>query len=512
MDLGTLFEFAVERFPNYVAVVKGEKRYTYREFNDQIDQLATGFQKIGVSKQDRVMVLLKNHLELVMTYWACQKLGAIFTPLNFRLSAGEIEYCVNDAEPKVIIFEDVNRNAISQIKTNQELIFVNIDSLKSADMMFNQLFLIGRSHTFVAVPVNESDISIILYTSGTTGKPKGVPRTHKNEYSASMAHNIHNQYVHKESTLGVMPLYHTMGVKTLISMVILNGKYVLLPEFDPEISLKIIQKEKISCVYLVPTLYHDILYHPHFHHYDLSCLKKIGYAGAAMPTILIQKCFQNLKPEVFINHYGSTEVYTISINHDVASKPTSTGKPGIHSSFRLVTPNPDGLSTPDDIVIPGEVGEIITDIKNPEAFQGYWNRPDATNKAIRDGWYFSGDLGFVDKGGDLFVVGRIDDMIISGGENIHPLEVEDILAEHPKVLEAAVVGEADNHWGQKVCAYIVPKDPSLTMEELDQHCKLHLRLSNFKRPKKYVFLSNIPKSLVGKTLRRKLKEGDFQKI
>jgi len=307
-----------------------------------------------------------------------------------------------------------------------------------------------------------------------------------------------------------MPLYHTMGMRSLLSIMFLNGKYVILPDFDAKEALELIEREEITCLYLVPTLYHDILNHAEFHHFDLSKLKKIGYAGASMTTALTEKCIEMLKPEVFVNHFGSTEIYTFTINHNVKEKPGCAGKPGFHQSIRIVKADPDGNATPEDVVEKGELGEIIVNIESPESFKGYWNRPDATKKAIRDGWYFTGDLGKLDEDGDLYVVGRVDDMIISGGENIHPLEVEDVLAKHPKVHEVAVIGEEDERWGQVVSAYVVPKDPSLTIQELDDYCKNNTKLSNFKRPRKYVFIQEVPKSPVGKILRRKLKTGEFE--
>lgn len=509
MNLGTLFDFSVKRFPNRTALVQEEKRYTYAQLSEEINRVASSLQKIGVGKQDRVMVLLKNRIETASIYWALQKLGAIFTPINFRLSAEEVEYCVNDAEAKVIVFEGASKEAVYKAKYFSKPVLVSVEETEGAELSYSELVERG-SGSFEQPDIEDTDVAIMLYTSGTTGRPKGVPRTHKNEYSATMAHIIQNQYADNESTLGVMPLYHTMGMRSLLSMAILNGKFAILPDFDAEKALRMLSEDKITCVYLVPTLYHDILSHPNFNEYDLSHLKKIGYAGAAMTTALTEKCVDLLKPENFVNHYGSTEVYTFTICYDVATKPGSAGKAGIQQNIRIVTADPDGESTSDDVLETGEVGEIIANIDSIEAFKGYWNRPDATKKSIRNGWYFTGDLGVIDEDGDLFVVGRVDDMIISGGENIHPLEVEDVLAKHPKVSEVAIIGERDDRWGQIVTAYVVPKDVNVSIQELDQYCKNHPNLSNFKRPRKYTFVSEIPKSPVGKILRRKLREGEFE--
>ncbi|MFY4774809.1 class I adenylate-forming enzyme family protein [Metabacillus sp. RGM 3146] len=509
MKLGTLLEFAVERFPNKTAVVQGDVRYSYSQLNQQIDKTAASLQKIGIKQQDRVMVLLKNRYENVILYWALQKLGVIYTPINFRLSAKEVEYCVNDAEAKAVVYEDASQEAVLKANFNQRPVYIGLGEVDGADIYFSEL--ITRSpQTYEKPVIKEEDIALMLYTSGTTGKPKGVPRSHRNEYSAALAHIIQNQYREGESTLGTMPLYHTMGMRSLLSIAFLNGKLVILPDFDGKEALELLSKEEITCLYLIPTLYHDILNQQNFHEYDLTALKKIGYAGAYMTTALTEKCIRMLNPEVFVNHYGSTEVYTFTINSNVFEKPGCAGKPGFHQKIRIVTADPDGHSTCEDLVGKGEVGEIIIDLDSAEAFKGYWNRPDATKKAIRDGWYFTGDIGMLDEDGDLYVVGRVDDMIISGGENIHPIEVEDVLSKHDKVSEVAVVGEEDDHWGQIVTAYVVPSCQSVTFGDLDEFCKNHPQLSNYKRPRKYVFVKEIPKSPVGKVLRRMLREGKFE--
>lgn len=511
MKLGTMLSFAVKRYPDHVALVQDDKSYTYTQLNAEAEKVAASLQHMNIQKQDRVVVILKNRIENIMIYWALQKIGAIYTPLNHRLSAKEVEYCVSDAEAKAVVYEAASRASVLGANLKDKPILIGIEDGDGVDISYPEL--VEKSPGSYEKPdLDEDDISLMLYTSGTTGRPKGVPRTHRNEYAAAMAHIVQNQYQLWESTLGVMPLYHTMGVRSLLSMTFLNGKFALLPDFDSRDALSIVEKEKVTSLYLVPTLYHDMLNHAEFHNYNLSSLKKIGYAGAAMTTTLANQCVELLKPDIFVNHYGSTEVYTFTICPDVHSKPGSAGKPGIHQEIRLVKPDPDGLSTPDDVVEIKEPGEIIVNLESIEAFKGYWNRPDATSKAIRDGWYFTGDIGFLDEDGDLFVVGRVDDMVISGGENIHPLEVEDCLAQHPKVLEATVIGEPDGRWGQIVSAYIIPKDPTVTAQELDEFCKNHPNMSNFKRPRKYTFVKEIPKSPVGKILRRKLRDGEFVEV
>lgn len=511
MDLGTLFEFAVERQPRYEALVQGEIRLTYEQMNRQIDRVAAGLQALGIEKGDRLLLVLKNRLEMVILYWAVQKIGAIFTPINFRLSPDEVQYCVQDSDAKAVVYEPVSEASVLQATKNPKLVKIAVQGAQGADITYEALQEKGAERP-VRPPIDDNDICLMLYTSGTTGRPKGVPRSHKNEYSAAVAHIIQNRYEVQESTIGVMPLYHTMGMRSLLSMAFLNGKLVMLPDYDAQTVLELLDKEKITSVYLVPTIFHDLLHHPKFDRYNLSSLKKLGYAGASMTKALTEEIFRKLKPDVFINHYGSSEVYTFSICDYLDKKPGCAGKPGFHQRIRVVVADPEGNATPDDVVPVRVPGEIIVDLRSNEAFQGYWNRPDATRKAIRNGWYFTGDMGMIDEDGDLYVLGRVDDMIISGGENIHPLEVEDVLAKHPKVAEVAVAGLPDPRWGEIVTAFIVPRDHSLTAEELDAYCKESDALSNFKRPRKYVFVRSIPKSPVGKVLRRKLRNGEYEEL
>jgi 2-furoate---CoA ligase len=216
-------------------------------------------------------------------------------------------------------------------------------------------------------------------------------------------------------------------------------------------------------------------------------------------------------PRTFVNHYGSKEIYTFSVRPDVHRKPGCAGRPGMHGALRVVAASTERRVAPDEVVPPGEKGEIIASLASDEAFAGYWNRPDADARALRDGWYFTGDMGYVDADGELYVAGRVDDMIISGGENIHPVEVEDVLARHPDVRDVAVVGEPDERWGQRVVAFVVAA-PGLTPAALDAHCRGGGALAPFKRPKRIVFVDEIPKTASGKILRRLLRDGQYSEI
>ncbi len=234
-------------------------------------------------------------------------------------------------------------------------------------------------------------------------------------------------------------------------------------------------------------------------------MRKLGFAGASMTDGLLKALKAAFKPDLFVNHYGSSEIYTFTIDQNAPAKPGSAGRAGINQMVRVVRL---GASSPEETAAAGEEGEIIALMAGDESFEGYWRRPDADAKALRDGWYFTGDTGYVDADGDLFVTGRVDDMIISGGENISPVEIESCLSLHPAVSEVAVVGLADERWGKVVSAF-VKRRIVVAPEELDQFCR-QSGLANFKRPRRYVFVEAIPKSPVGKLLRRRLVAGEYE--
>jgi 2-furoate---CoA ligase len=283
--------------------------------------------------------------------------------------------------------------------------------------------------------------SLMLYTSGTTGRPKGVPRSHRADRAGGLAQVVQHGYRYGDRTLGVMPLYHTMGIHSLIAMHLVGGCFVAQARWDAAEALSLIERERITSLYLAPTLYFDLVNHPDLARYDVSSVETLAYAGAAMTSALVERCNEVFRPRLFVNHYGSTEIYTFSVHRDQAAKPGCAGRPALNARLRL-----------------DENGEVLCHLSSDEAFSGYWHRPDADERALDEGWYRTGDVGRLDEDGDLWLLGRVDDMIVSGGENVHPLEVEDVLASHPKVSEVAVVGAPDDRLGQRVVAVVVAED------------------------------------------------------
>ena len=448
MNLAASLLYAAERSPDAEAVVEGDARLTYAELLDRAARAAG-----GLARGQRVAAVVRCRLDTVILYWACQWAGATFLPLSPRASAADLDYCREDSGAGLLLEADA--------------------PLSSGDPAPG------------ALDADERDESLMLYTSGTTGRPKGVPRSHRADRAGGLSQVVHQDYRHGDRTLGCMPLYHTMGIHSLVAMHLVGGCYVCQPDWDAGTALGLIERERITSLYLAPTLFHDLVTHPRRGDFDLSSVETLAYAGAAMTSALVERCVDAFAPRLFVNHYGSTEIYTYAIHRDQAAKPGCAGRPALNARLRL-----------------GENGEILCHMSSDEAFAGYWNRPDADEKAIRDGWYHTGDVGRLDGDGDLWLDGRLDDMIVSGGENIHPLEVEDVLARHPAVQEVAVVGVPDDRLGHHVVAVVVG---ATTAEELDAHCLASDTLARFKRPREYRFVPELPKSPSGKILRRMLR-------
>jgi len=512
VTLARLLERAALRRPEATAVVDGPRRVSYAELARQAAALGRGLADLGVARGDRVLIALKNRLEHVLAYWALQLIGGVPTPASFRLSAGELRYVLDDSGARVALFEPATARALLEAAGGWpgRLVFAG-DAAPPPAIPFAELLASGRAPLADRAPAPD-DLSLILYTSGTTGRPKGVPRTHRNHHAGALAQVIQCGYTWGERTLGVMPLYHTMGIHSLTAMVALNGCFVCQPDWSAAAALSLIEAERISALYLIPTLFHDLVHCPELAAARVATVRKLAYAGAPMLAPLTEACAKLFRPEIFVNHYGSTEIYTFSVFPDVPAKPGCAGRPGIHGELRVVTASSERRVGPAETVAPGVKGEIIAALDSDEAFAGYWNRPDADAQALRDGWYFTGDMGYLDEAGDLFVSGRVDDMIISGGENIHPVEVEEVLARHPGVADVAVVGEPDERWGERVVAFVVPREAGLDAAALERHCLESPDLAPFKRPRRFVFVAEIPRTASGKILRRLLRDGHYTEV
>ena len=509
-DLGRAFLAAVARRPAACAIVEGERRLTYADWLDRIRGAVAGLDGLGLRPGDHLVTVLSNRLEAATLHWACQFAGVVITPVNWRATRDELAYVLADADARALVYEPASADAAAGAvdAVGASVPRIALDGAPGAADSFGRVFESPRPGVAPLAPrATPDDVSLMLYTSGTTGRGKGVPRGHRAEHAAAHSCIAHHQYAFGESALGVMPLYHTMGVRALLVTALLNGRFVCQPRFDAAQALDLIEEEGITSLFLVPTLYHDLLSHPEFSPARVSSVRRASFAGMPMTDALVRRVQEGFQPELFVNHYGSSEVFTFTIEQRAHAKPGSAGRAGLDQEVRVVRL---GSTDPEDVVgAPGEEGQIAVRLDHAEAFGGYWRRPDADAKALHHGWYFTGDTGHQDDEGDLFVTGRVDDMIISGGENITPVEVENVLSLHPGVAEVAVAGVPDDRWGQQVAAFVVRRG-AVAEGALDAHCRSST-LPAYKRPRAYTFLREIPKSPVGKILRRRLVAGEYEK-
>jgi len=510
MDLGTAFAVSVRRQPDAIAVVDGERRRSFAQWDAEIRAAAGALARMGLHAGDHLAVVMRNRYEMATLYWASHMLGLIFTPISWRGSLDEIAYCLEDCEAAAVAYDGAAgtspAEAAARLTIDPRRQIVAADG-KGDGVRFAKL-LEASPLPGPAAP-DDTSTCLMLYTSGTTGRPKGVPRSHRAELAAGVSQVAHHLYRMGESSLCVMPMFHTMGVRKMLSAALVNGKLVCMPDYSPAGVLRAVAAERVSSLFLVPTMFHDIVREPSFARHDLSSLSRLGYAGMAMTPVLVEHCLGAFKPDVFINHYGSSEIYTFTICDRLRDKPGCAGRAGLNQVIRVVDPSDRdaiGVDLPK-----GQPGEIVASMASPEAFTGYWKRPDADAKAIQGNWYRTGDLGQFDDDGELYVVGRVDDMIISGGENIYPEEVESALARCPGVASAAVVGMPDERLGSRVVAFVEPVSAEVTFAAIDAAC-LDTGLARFKRPREYVFVKAIPRSASGKLLRRKLRIGEYEKL
>jgi long-chain acyl-CoA synthetase len=511
--IGKIFDLTVEKYPNKEALydVRKNVRYTYKEWSDQVNLLANALITEGVKKGDRVSTFMFNTEELGTTFFACAKIGAIFNPINFRLMSEEVAFILSDAAPKVVIFEKALEQVIAPIANRYDKTsFWYIDEETPAYAASYKEKLAGATLENVIVDVNETDIYAFIYTSGTTGRPKGVMHTHRNMVEQSML-CIAAQKLEKEDVgLVTAPMFHCAELHcAFLPRVNIGAKNVILHQFNPKVILSLIGQEKVTKFFAAPTMW-NMLLQEDLTQYDTSSMKLGLYGAAPMAPSLVRALHARFGIGL-IQAYGMTEMgpaITFLSEQDQLRKVGSAGQAGLNHEIRVVRTREDGPSDPDDIMPVGEPGEII--VRGPSMLVGYYNREEATEKALYKGWYHSGDIGYMDDEGYLFVNDRVDDMIISGGENIYPREVEDVLHAHEGVLDVAVIGQPDDRWGETVTAFIVKKDPNITEQDLDEYCKNSDSLANYKRPRKYVFCEVLPRNASGKIqkfiLRKQLEE------
>ncbi|ACV57206.1 long-chain-fatty-acid--CoA ligase [Alicyclobacillus acidocaldarius] len=500
MNLVQLLEDNQRRFGTYESLVYEGRVYTNAELAALSSQLAHHIQALGVRPGDAVMVTMPNRPEVVIAFYAIAKAGAVAVPVMPLLQASEVRYIIQDSNPKLVITCEVLKPKIQQ--AIQDL--SNPPVVRSVDDAGVEGFETVLSHYPAERPnvqVEDHQPAVILYTSGTTGKPKGVILTHHNLCAnARAAADLAEQYVlkvEKRVGLGILPLSHAFGFTMMNTALCLGELDVLLPYFDPVLVFQAIERYRVTHFTAVPAMFHALLHHPDADKYDLSSLSVCISGSAPLPE-LVRKAFEEKFHCLVFQGYGLSEAAPVvtAPRFDKPAKPGSVGLP--LPGVEVAVLDDDGNPLP-----PGEIGELA--VRGPNVSPGYHHLPEETEKVFRNGWLFTGDMARLDEEGYVYIVDRKKDVIIRGGFNIYPSDLEELLSQHPAVAEVAVVGAPSERMGEEVVAYVVrKKGADVTEEELIAFCQEHL--AKYKTPKVVQFVPYLPKNLIGKVDKKKLRE------
>ena len=498
--------------PDRDAIIFDGKHMTFGELADRVNRLANAMGDLGVGAGDRVGVMQVNCNEHVETYFATAKLDAILVPINFRARSEELAFMLNDSGVKLIIlgqrYQDMLKSIESELTTLEHRI--SLEGPGEGFLFYDDL-LANASDEERFPTADADDVTIIMFTAGTTGTPKGVMLSHDSFSSYILANVESVDMEFAEKNILTVPLHHIAGVQAVMAAIYGGRTLVLQRQFDEEGWMKLVQDEQVNRAMMVPTMLKRLMDQPTFKDYDLSSLQVITYGAAPMPLEVIKKAIAEFPGTRFINAFGQTETAsTITMlppdDHNISeddpefekklNRLSSIGKPLPDVEVRIV--NEDGGDVP-----LGETGEIVA--KGQRLMKGYWNREEATKETLRGGWLYTGDLGFWDEDGYIFLSGRARDFIKRGGEMIAPEEVEQIIMSHPGVDEAAIIGIPDIEWGERVRALVVKKPGAeVSMQDVVEHCRP--RMAGFKRPEDVVFVDELPRNPMGKVLKRVLRE------
>lgn len=532
--LHAYLEDSAKEFPEMKALHFMGNEISYKELFKQSKQMANYLQSLGLKTGDRVAIMLPNTPQAVISYYGALMAGGIVVQTNPLYTPRELRYQMQDSGANFMICLDILLPRVQQIQSEtdlQQVIIAEIKDYLPFPKNFIYPFMQKKQYGFsVKVedtdsvhswkkvlekgkPIYEkievdpvNDLALLQYTGGTTGHPKGVMLTHYNLVSnVQMCESwLYQTERGKEIVLGVLPFFHVYGMTTVMNMAIMQGsKMILLPKFDPEEVLKSIHKLKPTLFPGAPTVYVGLLNHPKLNKYDLSSIVASISGSSALP-IEVQEQFERETGGRIVEGYGLTETSPVTHANFVWHK-------RINGSIGVPWPDTEAMIVEMDTLNKlktGEIGEIA--VRGPQVMMGYWNDEEETEEVLRDGWLLTGDLGYVDEEGFFYVVDRKSDMIIAGGFNIYPREIEEVLYEHPAVGEAIVAGIPDQYRGETVKAYIVVKKGlKVTKKELDDFCREHL--AAFKVPRFYEFKDELPKTAVGKILRRQLVDEEKNK-
>jgi acyl-CoA synthetase (AMP-forming)/AMP-acid ligase II len=516
MNIPFILDKALSLYAGKEAVVCGEARFTYKQFAERVYRLANFLRSKGVGQGGCVAILHQNSHEFLESYFAAAQLGAILNPLNFRLSPKELAFILQDSGASLLISSDrfvESVESLSDMRVDLNQVVWTGSVVKTSapfDSVHYEDALRGEKAVAPPLPhISDDDVVHLYYTSGTTGRPKGVMLSHKNVCVHALAAVAELKLGDYDNWIHVAPLFHLADAWATFAITWVGGKHIVVPDFDPPLVLSAMEQEQVTITNMIPTMLNMLVHTPGVETHDFSSLRAILSGGAPIAPEVVKKIMETFKCD-YVQTYGMTETspyLTVSILKENLAclsaeeqflYKAKTGRPFMGVLLKVV--REDGTEvTPND----EEVGEIV--VKGDIVTRGYWNRPEETEKALRDGWLYTGDMAVLDKEGYVNIVDRKKDMIITGGENVYSVEVENILYTHPSVLEAAVIGVPDPKWGEAVKAIVVLKlGETATEKEIIQHCKQ--QMARYKAPKSVDFVSELPKTGSGKIFKKGLKE------
>ncbi|MFC1941967.1 class I adenylate-forming enzyme family protein [Chloroflexota bacterium] len=503
-NLNEMLYKTVSRYGDLEGFIDQDTRLSFNQFASAVNKVAaTLYHVYGIRKGDRVAIMLRNGLEFATSFFAIARLGAITVTLNTGLKGEDVAYQVNDSGSVLLIIEPDFADFINEVKLVagglKHIFSTGIEPLEGT-IAFSEL-LKDEGYTSVEAEVDEMDSGVIMYTSGTTGKPKGALLSYRGLIASAMnAVSLCDLQVGRDKMMAMVPLFHTTGLSMVFCAAVYSGiPLVLIKKFKSADSLKIIEDEKITIIIGVPTIFWLMLNEPEFGRYDLSSLRYLAAGGSSSPEDLLKTCAEKLPGVQLVPGYGLTEANAMT--HSTATFDEALSKNG---SVGLVAPLLDAMIVDNsgNELPAGEPGELL--LKGCQVMKGYWNNPVATRETVIDGWLHTGDIAAIDEDGYTYIFDRMKDMIIRGGENIYSIEIENVLYRNPKVLEAAVLGVPDPVFGEQVKAVIVLRPgEQATNEEFQEFCRKSL--ANFKVPKFVEFREALPRNPAGKVIKGELK-------
>ncbi len=496
MTVGHLLARNARFWPNRVGLEDAGCAWTFAEWNARVNRLANALVGGGIGRGDRVALLSHNREELISLFLAAQRIGAVPVPMNFRLAAGEISHILADAGARMLVVETELADVAGEAAAGRPgLTLVEIGRRRLPGAQEFEAFLARGCDADPGVAVCEDDVACFLYTSGTTGRPKGVVHTHAAHIALCIGCVMEYRLGRDDRALNIAPVYHVAGMQSwFLPHLFAGATNVLMRRYDPEAAVRATAEAGITSLYAVPTQVVTLLQVPGLDRFRFPALRRLVTGGAASSAANLARAAEVFTPRVY-NRYGQSEASCALTLHpeEAAGRTGTVGVPTFMTDVRL---RPSGDEAAARNCEPEEVGEIL--VRGPQMMREYHGKPEETAQTLRGGWVHTRDLASRDAEGFYTIRGRLDDLIISGGENIYPREVEAVLLEHPGVLQAAVIGSPDQTWGEVVTAFIVRRDRGLTEEAVMAYCRDSRKLAPFKRPRIVRFVEALPSNPSGK--------------